>query len=82
MGISEAETRVQLIDRRLALAGWRIKDHAQVIEELESICAAIEEREIAAQILCILGARAVIVCLAKRIGLDVIEGITALKRKN
>jgi len=35
MDLSEAETRVQLIDRRLALAGWHVKDHAQVIEELE-----------------------------------------------
>ena len=35
MDLSEAETRVQLIDRRLALASWHVKDHAQVIEELE-----------------------------------------------
>jgi type I restriction enzyme R subunit len=35
MDLTEAQTRVQLIDRRLALAGWNVKDHAQVIEELE-----------------------------------------------
>ena len=35
MDLSEAETRIELIDRRLALAGWHVKDHAQVIEELE-----------------------------------------------
>ncbi|MCK4599565.1 DEAD/DEAH box helicase family protein [Candidatus Bipolaricaulota bacterium] len=35
MDLTEAQTRVQLIDKRLALAGWNVKDHAQVIEELE-----------------------------------------------
>jgi type I restriction enzyme R subunit len=35
MYLSEAETRVQLIDKRLALADWHVKDHSQVIEELE-----------------------------------------------
>ena len=35
MDLTEAQTRVQLIDNRLALAGWHVKDHAQVIEELE-----------------------------------------------
>ena len=35
MNLTEAQTRIQLIDKRLALAGWNVKDHAQVIEELE-----------------------------------------------
>ena len=35
MDLTEAQTRVQLIDKRLSLAGWNVKDHAQVIEELE-----------------------------------------------
>ena len=35
MHLNEAETRAQLIDKRLALAGWNVKDHSQVIEELE-----------------------------------------------
>ena len=35
MDLSEAQTRVRLINKRLALAGWHVKDHAQVIEELE-----------------------------------------------
>ncbi len=35
MDLTEAQTRVQLIDKRLTLAGWNVKNHAQVIEELE-----------------------------------------------
>lgn len=35
MDLTEAQTRVQLIDRHLALAGWHVRDRAQVIEELE-----------------------------------------------
>ena len=35
MDLTEAQTRVQLIDKRLAIADWHIKDHSQVIEELE-----------------------------------------------
>ena len=35
MSLSEAETRAQKIDRQLALAGWNVKDHSAVIEELE-----------------------------------------------
>jgi len=35
MDLSEAETRVRLIDKRLILAGWHVEDHIQVIEELE-----------------------------------------------
>jgi len=35
MDLTEAQTRVQLIDKRLTLASWNVKDHAQVIEELE-----------------------------------------------
>ncbi len=32
---SEAQTRQQVIDRRLALAGWNVKDPSQVTEELD-----------------------------------------------
>lgn len=32
---SEADTRQQLIDRRLALAGWNVDDPSQVIQELD-----------------------------------------------
>ena len=35
MDLTEAQTRAQLIDKRLELAGWNIKDHSQVVEELE-----------------------------------------------
>jgi hypothetical protein len=32
---SEADTRQQIIDRRLRLAGWRLDDPSQVIQELD-----------------------------------------------
>ncbi len=32
---SEADTRQQLIDGRLRLAGWDVRDPSQVIQELE-----------------------------------------------
>jgi len=35
MELTEAQTRARLIDTRLALAGWNVKDRGQVIEELE-----------------------------------------------
>lgn len=35
MDLSEAQTRAQRIDEQLGLAGWSVKDHSQVIEELE-----------------------------------------------
>jgi len=34
---SEAETRQQIIDKRLAKAGWNVKDPAMVTEELDII---------------------------------------------
>ncbi len=41
----------------------------------------IEDREISGKIVYIIGAGALIVCLAKEIGLDVVEGIAALKEE-
>ena len=35
MNLNEAQTRVQIIDKQLVLAGWNVKDRSQVIEELE-----------------------------------------------
>jgi type I restriction enzyme R subunit len=35
MELTEAQTRVQRIDKRLRLAGWNVADHSQVIQELE-----------------------------------------------
>jgi len=35
MSFNEAQTRAQLIDKQLALAGWNVRDRSQVIEELE-----------------------------------------------
>jgi hypothetical protein len=35
MELTEAQTRARLIDTRLALAGWNVKDRGQVVEELE-----------------------------------------------
>ena len=32
---SEAQTRSELIDQQLALAGWNVKDHTQVVEEYD-----------------------------------------------
>lgn len=36
---TEAETRTQLIDRKLALAGWNVSDPTQVIPEFEIVLA-------------------------------------------
>ena len=35
MTLNEAETRQQLIDRMLLLAGWDVSDPSQVIQELD-----------------------------------------------
>ena len=35
MDLNEAQTRAQFIDKQLLLAGWNVKDHSSVIEELE-----------------------------------------------
>ena len=32
---SEAQTRSELIDQQLALAGWNVKDPTQVVEEFD-----------------------------------------------
>lgn len=32
---SESQTRQEIIDKRLALAGWNVKDPSQVTEELD-----------------------------------------------
>jgi len=32
---TEAETRQEIIDKRLALAGWNVNDPSQVTEELD-----------------------------------------------
>jgi len=37
MSLSEAQTRQQIIDKRLSKAGWNVKDPAQVTEELDII---------------------------------------------
>lgn len=37
MSLSEAHTRQQIIDKRLARAGWNVKDPSQVTEELDII---------------------------------------------
>lgn len=37
MSLSEAETRQQIIDKRLSRAGWNVKDPSQVSEELDII---------------------------------------------
>ena len=37
MSLSEAQTRQQITDKRLAKAGWNVKDPAQVCEELDII---------------------------------------------
>ncbi|MDR7120157.1 DEAD/DEAH box helicase family protein [Rheinheimera soli] len=36
---TEAKTRSELIDLQLALAGWNVKDHTQVVEEFDIITA-------------------------------------------
>src|SRR3954470_17877122 len=35
MSKSENETRIQLIDKQLAQAGWDVKDRTQVVQEFE-----------------------------------------------
>ena len=35
MDLNEAQTRARYIDKQLFLAGWNVKDHSSVIEELE-----------------------------------------------
>ena len=35
MGLTEAQTRAEMIDVKLALAGWNVKDQSQVTEELD-----------------------------------------------
>ena len=35
MSLTEAETRRQLIDKNLLLAGWNVQDPSQVIQELD-----------------------------------------------
>ena len=45
MELTEEQTRAQLIDRQLALAGWNRKDRSQVIEELEIHLRAGETKE-------------------------------------
>ncbi len=45
------------------------------------LAVPIEEREIAGKTVYIIGAGALIVCLAKEIGLDVVEGIAAMKEE-
>ena len=37
MSLSEAQTRQQIIDQRLAKAGWNVKDPSQVRIELDII---------------------------------------------
>ena len=37
MSKSEAQTRVELIDRLLALSGWNVKDPTQVVEEFDIV---------------------------------------------
>jgi type I restriction enzyme R subunit len=37
MAISEAQTRSELIDQQLGLAGWNVKDSLQVIEEFDNV---------------------------------------------
>jgi len=37
MSMNEAETRQQIIDRKLKLAGWDVSDPAQVIQELDIV---------------------------------------------
>jgi type I restriction enzyme R subunit len=39
---SEAQTRSQLIDQQLALAGWNVKDPTQVVEEFDIVTALRE----------------------------------------
>ncbi len=46
---SESDTRQQLIDRQLALAGWNVRDPSQVLQELDIVIAegkpgAVSER--------------------------------------
>jgi len=36
---SEAQTRSELIDHQLALAGWNVKDPTQVVEEFDILTA-------------------------------------------
>jgi type I site-specific restriction endonuclease len=38
--MNEAETRKQLIDTKLRLAGWNVHDKTQVVEELDIDLAA------------------------------------------
>jgi len=45
MDLTEAQTRARLIDTRLALAGWNLRDRSQVIEELEIHLRDIRSRE-------------------------------------
>ena len=35
MTFTEAETRAKIIDEKLRLAGWNVRDPSQVIQELE-----------------------------------------------
>ena len=42
MAKSEALTRSELIDHRLALSGWNTKDPTQVVEEFDILTAPIE----------------------------------------
>jgi type I restriction enzyme R subunit len=37
MSLTESQTRQQIIDKRLAKAGWNVKDPSQVSEELDII---------------------------------------------
>jgi len=49
MDMNEAETRQQIIDRKLKLAGWNVSDPSQVIQELDIVLkhsnAAVAEPE-------------------------------------
>ena len=42
MSKTEAQTRSELIDKQLGLAGWNVKDPTQVVEEFEIITALPE----------------------------------------
>ncbi len=37
MKLNESETRQKIIDKRLARAGWNVKDPSQVTEELDIV---------------------------------------------
>jgi len=37
MKLNESETRQQIIDKRLARAGWNVKDPSEVTEELDIV---------------------------------------------